>query len=387
MKEVRKPMNSAQHFFPPEDIDFIASQVPDLLRKRLTMGDWVKNFESEVRKATRAEFAVAANTCTSALEMTIRALGIGAGDEVIVPTQTFIATAFAVHHAGARPIFADIRRLTHCLDPQDVERRITNRTRAVILVHMAGLITPDLPELQSLCRRHNLHLIEDCAHAHGASKDHRFAGTLGVAGCFSYYATKIVTAGEGGAITTNDPKLFDLLRSYQWRGQDLSVKDQEVFIYPGRNVRMTEFAALCGVVQYRRLAEFLKRRTSVARIYHDYLREKAPEIELLPVPPDTTHSYWKYMINLPAGVSRSTIQKIMEQKYGIPITWSYYPPVHLMPVFEQMYGTKPGDLPVAEELLRVNINLPMHATLSDSDAEYVAESLVRSCQECFVQSR
>src|SRR2546426_1261553 len=131
-----KRINTALHYLTQDDIDFITSQVPEILRTRLTMGEWVTRFEEEGARAAGSCFAVAANTCTSALEMTLRALGIGEGDEVIVPTQTFIATAFAVYHAGARPVFADIRAESHCLDPEDVERRITPRTKAVILVHL-----------------------------------------------------------------------------------------------------------------------------------------------------------------------------------------------------------------------------------------------------------
>lgn len=386
MKKPKKIIQTARHYFPPEDVEFITAQVPNLLCSRLTMGDWVRRFEEESVKATGARFAVAANTCTSALEMTLRALGIGEGDEVIVPTQTFIATAFAVYHTGARPVFADIRAQTHCLDPEDVARRITPKTRAVILVHLAGLISPDFAALEAVCRDHNLHLIEDAAHAHGAAKAGRKAGTLGIAGCFSFYATKIVAAGEGGVVTTNDERLYDLLRSYQWRGQDLTVKDEEIFIYPGRNVRMSEFAALCGVVQYRRLEEFLDRRQRIAEIYERRIREAVPEVGLLPAPSDTRHSYWKHVINLPDGISRKTLQQSMMEEYEVPISWSYYPPVHLMPVFVKEYGTLAQPLPVAERILKQNINLPMHAALDAEDAEYIAEAFVHCYRRLVVKA-
>ncbi len=376
MIETRRKINSAQHYFAPEDIDYITAQVPEILRTRLTQGQRVKAFEAAARAAIGSRYAVAANTCTSALEMTMRALGIGPGDEVIVPPQTFIATAFAVVHSGATPIFADIRKETHCLDPEDVARRITPNTKAVILVHMAGLITPDLPALQDLCRRHSLALIEDAAHAHGASKGGKMAGTLGTAGCFSYYATKVIAAGEGGIISTDDDALHETLRSYQWRGQDLSVKDEEVFIYAGRNVRMTEFSALCGIVQYQRLEEFVARRNRVAEIYTARLREALPEVVPVAVPEDTRHSYWKYIVNLPERVSRRELQRHMKARYDLPINWSYYPPVHLMPVFRTLYGFTEGHLPVAEQVLQHNVNLPMHAALSDDDAEYVMDTFI-----------
>lgn len=376
MTRTVRRINSARQYFPAEDVEFIAAQVPEILRTRLTMGEWVERFEEEGRRATGARFAVAANTCTSGLEMIVRSLNIGEGDEVIVPTQTFIATAYAVYHAGAKPVFADIREETHCLDPADVERRITPRTKAVIVVHLAGLIPPDIEELRSVCDRRGLHLIEDCAHAHGASKGGRMAGTFGVAGCFSFYATKIVSAGEGGLITTGDEALQETLRSYQWRGQDLSVTDEEVFIHPGRNVRMTEFAALCGVVQYRRLEEFVERRNRVAALYDRRIREETPEVGLTNVPADTRHSYWKHVVNLPEGVSRRELQRMLKDEFEVPISWSYYPPVHLMPVFTQLYGTGPGLLPTAERVMRRNVNLPMHAALDDEEAEYIAGAFV-----------
>jgi perosamine synthetase len=371
-----RPIQPARQHFSDEDIAFIANETGRLLRERITVGPWVEEFERLGAASAGTKHGLAVNNCTTALEIILRAAGIGPGDEVVVPPQTFIATAFAVIHAGARPVFCEINPRTHCVDAQDLAAKVTAKTRGVILVHMGGLITPDLPAIERVCRERGLALIEDCAHAHGASKSGRPAGSIGIAGAFSYYATKVLTTGEGGLITTNDDELAKELRCYQARGQDLSVHDEEVFIRAGRSCRMTAFSGLCGVTQYKRLEEFVGRRNRTAAIYDRALEADAPGVERLPVPADTRHSYWKYSFNLPAEVSREDLQRLLAKDYRVPLTWSYWPPVHLMPVMRRLFGCKPGDLPASEAVMRRNASLPMHAALDDRDACYVAESFV-----------
>jgi dTDP-4-amino-4,6-dideoxygalactose transaminase len=293
---------------------------------------------------------------------------------VIVPAQTYIATAIAVRNVGAVPVFGDVESDTHCLAPGSVEALRSPRTRAVLLVHYGGLISPRLEEILGLCKRHGLKLVEDAAHAHGAARQGRPAGSLGEAASFSYYATKVLTTGEGGMVTTNDQKVVRLARMYQARGMDLTRPDEELFVLPVHNVRMTELAALCGVVQHRRLEEFLTRRREIADVYARFFESKHPEIEFQRCPPDTRHAYWKFTVNLPKGIDRAALQTRLKQEWNVSANWSYFPPLHLQPVFRELYGTREGQCPVAEDVCARCFNLPMHVRLTTEDAETVCEA-------------
>lgn len=371
----RPPIYSAKPAFSDEDIQFILDEVPAILRGQLSMGRWVRRLEELAAQMAATRFAVATHSCTSALEIGLKSMGIGPGDEVIVPVQTFAATPNAVRNVGARPMFADICSDTHCLSPDSLEHNITPQTRAVILVHYGGLITPHIDSLLDLCEKNGLELLEDAAHAHGAAKGGRAAGSIGHVGAFSYYSTKVLTAGgEGGMLTTNDEAVFDLARTHQARGQDLSITDEEIFILPGHNVRMTEFAALCGVTQHGHLQEFLDKRCQIADIYTQFFDSYFPDIELQPRASDTRHAYWKFTINLPAGISRTQIQARLKDRFNIAVNWSYFPPVHLQPVFQQLYGGREGQCPVAEDVCARCLSLPMYSTLTPSDAEYVCDA-------------
>jgi len=382
---MKKPhdITTARPWFSDTDIDFITSKIPDILRGQLTMGKWVHALEEKMANMAGTRYALATNSCTSALEIALKSLGIGSGDEVLVPAQTFTATAAAVENVGATPVFCDICSHTLCLDPKDALERITQHTRAIILVHFAGLITPDLPEIEKLCRDNKLHLIEDAAHAHGAVKGKRPAGSIGSFGAFSYYATKVLTTGgEGGGLTTNDESLYKIAKSYQYRGQDLDVQEEEVFIHIGRNVRMMDFAALCGVKQHERLDEFIRCRNKIADRYNAFINSEMPECEIQICPTDTRHAFWKHVFILPQGKSRQQLKQLMYEKYGLPLNWSYYPPVHLQPVFQKMYGTYQGMLPVAERICAQCVNLPMNVLLTDEDVEYICESLLHCYKLC-----
>jgi len=384
---VPRGISSARPWFSDEDLAFILENVPGILRGQMTMAKWVQEFERQIAAMAGTRYALVAHTCTAAMEIALKSLEIGPGDEVLVPVQTFMATAIAVRNAGARPVFCDISPKTHCLDPADMEKRITPKTRAVMLVHYGGLITPDLPAIEALCKRHSLHLIEDAAHAHGASKAGRNAGSIGAFGCFSYYATKVLTtAGEGGALTTNDEKLYKIAQCYQYRGQDLDIEEEQIFVRPGHNVRMTEFQALCGVAQHKHLKEFVQRRNAIARRYDAVLKAEAPDVERIEPPADTVHAYWKHTINLPPDVSRDRFQKEAAEKYKVPFAWSYWPPIHLQPVFRRLYGSVDGQLPQAEDVTGRLVNFPMHVRLSDEDVDYVLESFL-ACYKALRGSR
>ncbi len=361
----------ARPCFPDEDVQTILDLIGQSLRSgTLTMGPVVKNFEAQFAAMVGVKHAIAANSGTAALEIALRCIGVQ-GREVIVPTETFVASANAVILAGGKPIFAEINPDTLCLDFNDIERRITSKTAAVMIVHMAGLIPPNINDLIKLCEHHGLALLEDAAHAHGASFGKRRAGSFGRAGCFSFYPTKVITAGEGGMITTNDDGLASLARSLRNHGANPRGDD---YVRVSANWRMPEANAAIGLVQLRRLEGFLNRRNEIAALYNLGFAS-IPGIKPLPPYPSVRQSYWNYIAMLDDGIDRLELASVLKKEFGIEIAWPYDPPCHLQPVFRDALGSKPGDLPKSEYILSRHIALPIHAGLSDDDVTYVIDSL------------
>ena len=202
-------ITNAKPFFPNEDIDSILNDIKDSLRTGvLTFGPNVEKLEREFADYVGVKHAIAVNSGTSALEIALRYFELNGG-EVIVPTNSFVASANAVIFAGGKPVLADIKKETLCIDPNEIRKKISANTKGVMVVHLAGLIPPEMKEIQEICKENNLFLIEDAAHAPGASIDNKKAGNLGDVGCFSFFPTKPMTTGEGGIITTNDVKLAE----------------------------------------------------------------------------------------------------------------------------------------------------------------------------------
>ena len=222
--------NTAFPYFPEEDIENILREFRKLLAGEglLSMGKYVQEFEKNFANYIGVKYAIATTSCTSALETILTAIGVGHGDEVIVPSQTFIATASAVIRRGARPVFAEINNY-FLLDFEDMKSKITGNTKAVIWVHFAGLLDENLLEIKSWLKERGIILIEDAAHAHGASLENKKAGSIGDAAAFSFYPTKNMTTGEGGMITTDDKLIAQKCRSIGSRGLDLQA-GYEIFI-------------------------------------------------------------------------------------------------------------------------------------------------------------
>jgi dTDP-4-amino-4,6-dideoxygalactose transaminase len=335
------------------------------------MGPNVPAVENEFAARVGVRHAIAMNSCTSVLEAALLAKG-AAGREVIVPAETFIATGMAVHLTGGTPVFAEVSASTLCLDLDDVKRKVTPQTGGVILVHMTGRVTPDILEFRQFCDSNQLFLIEDAAHSPGARLGGREAGSFGHAGCFSFFPTKVITAGEGGMLTTDDDGVAAFARSFQNRGMDME-SPIERYVRPGRNVRMTEIAALLGRVQLSHLDEFLARRRQVAAIYGREL-SNLQGVEILMPATIESSSFWKVPILLDRTLDRRAItQRLVDA--GVTVDWAYQPALHLQPVFRELYGTAEGLLPQTEDLLSRHICLPCHQRMSDEDAIRVATEL------------
>lgn len=367
----------ADPHFTAEDRERIHRELDLILDGALSMGPNVQAFEREFAARMGVRHAIALNSCTSALEAALRSRSV-AGREVIIPAETFIATGMAVHAAGGRPVFAEIRDATLCLDLDDVKRRVTRQTAGVILVHMAGLVTPDVLEFRRFCDDNGLFLIEDAAHSPGARWQGKEAGSFGHAGCFSFFPTKVITAGEGGMLTTDDDGMADFARSFQHRGRDMR-SQTERYAMPGGNVRMTEAAALIGRVQLSHLDEFLERRRRLAAIYGRELSE-APGMCLLVPEALEASAFWKVPLLLDSSLDRAWITERMSRS-GIAVDWAYQPPLHLQPVFRELYGTAEGMLPRTEGLLARHLCLPCHPRMKDEDAVRVATALKAAVSE------
>lgn len=366
-----RQIKMADPYFSEEDRKWIHRGIDEILDSSLSMGKNVQSFEGEFAARVGVRYAVAMNSCTATLEAALLSRNV-AGREVIIPAETFVATGVAVHLAGAIPVFAEISSSTLCLDINDVAHKVTSKTAGVILVHMAGMITPDILEFRRLCDENGLFLIEDAAHSPGARHGGREAGSFGHAGCFSFFPTKVITAGEGGMLATNDDALAEFARSFQHRGRDMQSQNER-YVIPGRNVRMTETSALLGRVQLSHLDEFLVRRRQVATIYKRELSRQSGIHMIFPLTLESS-SFWKVPLLLDPSLDRILITKRMAEA-GIAVDWTYQPALHLQPVFRNLYGTAEGLLPRTEDLLSRHLCLPCHPRMTDEDAVYVAEVL------------
>lgn len=366
-------------YFPDEDIERIKKDVERILRSgMLTMYEYTRKFEERFAERWGVKHAIAVNSGTSALEIALRAFRLKPGDEVLVPTNTFSATAAAVFFAGGKPVFTDIDGSTLCMNAENVERYITDRTRGVIVVHIGGLVCPDIKAIREICEDRGLFLIEDAAHAHGSTLDGEYAGTFGDVGCFSFYPTKIMTTGEGGMIITNDDEIAETARVLRDQGKESF--HSGVIIKLGYNWRLPEIGAAIGLVQLERLDEIIEKRNKLARVYDEKL-ERIDGIEPLKVPENVVSCYYKYVCFLDSKFDRDTIKVRLREK-GVKCSGEvYWPPLHLQPIYQELLGYREGDFPIAEDACRRHICLPMFTSMSLDDANYVVEQIEETLSE------
>jgi dTDP-4-amino-4,6-dideoxygalactose transaminase len=312
---------------------------------------------------------VATSSGTSALEIILRTLNLR-GAEVIVPTNTFFATAAAVVAAGGVPRFADVDLATLALSADTVADAITPSTAAVVLVHIGGLITPDVDTIHKLCDQHGLTLVEDAAHAHGSRYNGRSAGAFGMAGAFSFYPTKVITSGEGGMIVTADERIRDEAIIYRDQGKAGFLGGEHVRM--GSAWRMSELHAAVGLVQLKRLDEFIAARQRAAAVYDEILG-RLEGIVPLPIPAGCVTNYYKYVAVLAPGIDRSEVKSRLRQDHDVWLSGEVYNlPLHQQPVFS-IGG--PTVLPVAEDICARHVCLPIHGDMTEAEAIYVGDSL------------
>ena len=368
----------ARPCIPEEDVAALLEDFAQILRSgRLTMGPYVERFEQEFAACVGTKHAVGMNSGTAPLEVALRHWGV-AGREVVVPTNTFIASSNAALLAGGRPVLCDIEPQTLSSGLPQIEARITAKTAAVVVVHTAGLIAPDIEAIRSHCRRRGLLLLEDAAHAHGARADGQPAGSLGDAAGFSFFSTKPLTTGEGGMLSTNDRGLADFARSFRTHGVSAQGRSLERL---GHNYRLPELSAALGLRQLARLAEHTAARNRLAARYRRVFVRLGCGDVLLPEFAGRVHAYYKFPVRLPAGKSREWVVAQLRARWGIAAGSVYWPPCHLTPFYQRELGYGPGDFPVAEAVLAQVVTLPMFPGLRDEAVEVVCCGLAELLAE------
>lgn len=330
-------------------------------------GKFIPEFEEIFAQYCGVKYGVATSNGTVALHLALTALGIGEGDEVIIPTLTFAATANAVIYSGAKPVFVDSHPNYWCLDTEKIEEVMTPKTRAIMPVHLYGHPC-DMDAIADIAKRHDLYVIEDAAEAHGAEYKGRKIGSFGDIACFSFYGNKIITTGEGGMCLTNSESLAMKMRVLRDHGMNPNRRYWHDTI--GFNYRMTNMQAAVGVAQLARLDKFVEKKREIAQCYSKGLKELGEEglIKLHPEMPWAKCVYWMYSILIQDdfGINRDGLMTKLEEN-GIETRPLFYP-VHTMPP----YRTK-GRFPTAEELSRMGISLPSSVNLAAKQVEYITD--------------
>ncbi len=370
-------------FGAPVFSDAVINEVVDSLKSGwIGTGPKVARFEQLVREYTGAAHAVAVNSCTAALHLSMLALDIGPGDEVITTPMTFCATANSIVHTGAKPVFVDCDRDTMLIDPAQIEAAITPRTRAIVPVHFAGRMC-DMSAISSIAKRHGLKVIEDAAHAIEGRYDQRKVGTLSDMTCFSFYVTKNVTTGEGGMVATSDPALADRIRVQALHGMsrdawkrfsDAGYKHYEV-VSPGFKYNMMDLQAAIGIQGMDHVEVWLDRRSEIWQRYAKELKDLPIG---LPAADDCRSRHSRHLFTLmidkkETGISRDEfISRMHSRNIG---TGVHYIGVHMHPWYRDNAGTKPEDFPNATWISERTVSIPLSPHLDDDDVTDVISAV------------
>lgn len=330
-------------------------------------GKYIGAFEESFAKFCGVKHAIAANNGTTALHLALVALDLKPGDEVIIPTVTYIATANAVRYCGATPVLVDVCADTMNINPEDIERKITPNTRGIIPVHLYGH-PADMTAVNKIAEKHGLWVVEDAAEAHGAEVEGKKVGSLGTCATFSFFGNKIVTTGEGGMVTTNDDELAAKLRLY--RGQGMDPQRRYWFPVVGYNYRMTNIQAAIGLAQMEGIDKALSDRDALAGWYNEALRDLEEDIVLPTEAAWAKQVFWMYNIFLRDGneQKRDEVMRKLDEM-GIETRPVFYP-MHILPPYKEDVS-----YPVADLWAQRGINLPTHQDLTQSDIERIAQSL------------
>ncbi len=328
-------------------------------------GKFVQKFESTFAQFIGVSHSASVCNGTVALHLALEALGIGEGDEVIVPTLTYIASVNAITYTGAKAVFVDSLEDTWQIDPKDVEQKITKDTKAIMCVHVYGHAC-DMDQLTAICKEKDLFLIEDCAEAIGTLYKGQHVGSFGDVATFSFYGNKTITTGEGGMVVTNHRTLHD--RMVHLKGQGLAKYREYWHDAVGYNYRMTNICAAIGCAQMEQIDHILKKKKEIASWYQDAFKNTAIAFHQEAL--ETNHSYWMCTVLLPEYVDREKLKAALIDK-GIETRPMFYP-IHTMPIYSQKYEKHL----VAETLSRRGMNLPSYPELKKADIDYITTAVL-----------
>jgi len=348
----------------------------------LTQGPKVAEFEKQFAKHHQVEHALAVTSCTTGLHLILAAMGIGPKDEVIVPAFTWVATANVVMHCGATPIFVDICRDTFNIDPNQIAEKITDRTKAIIVVHLFGLCA-DMNAIKAVIPDH-VKVVEDAACAAGANYCGKWAGNLGDAASFSFHPRKSITTGEGGMVTTQDTNLAERMNQMRNHGASISEEQRhhgtQPYILPdfnllGFNYRMTDLQAAIGIVQLTKLEELIKERGKWAHYYNENLAD----IEWLQLPSEPAagnHGWQSFVTYCDPKKAPAPRNKLMEklQKKGIATRPGSHA-VHMLNLYKEKFGLRPNDCSISKDCNDHSMAIPLHNRMPKEDYDYIIEAL------------
>lgn len=362
--------------------DEIRSVVETLRSGWLTTGSKVKVFEEDFSRYVGCKHAVAVNSCTAALHLALDAIGIREGDEVIVPTMTFAATAEVVVYFKAKPVLVDCQPDTLNLDPAGLKAAVTAKTKAIIVVHYAGQPC-DMDAVLETAKAHNLHVIEDAAHALPATYNGKTVGTIGDITCFSFYATKTITTGEGGMVTTENAAWAERMRMMSlhgishdaWKRYTKEGSWYYEILYPGFKYNLTDIAAAIGIEQLKKADEFRQSRARIAAAYNEAFAG-LPEIQTPVCRPFAQHAWHLYPIQLDLDRLNLTrnqfIEALREKNIGTSV---HFIPLHLHPYYRIKFGYKPQDFPAASSVFERLISLPIYPKMTAAQVDQVIEAV------------
>lgn len=338
---------------------------------KLVQGKKVAELEKEFNRLCNTKYAIATNNGTSALHTALHSIGLNLGDEVITTPFTFIATVNSIIMTGAKPVFVDIDEKTYNLDPKKIEKVITNKTRAILVVNLYGQ-PANYDEINSIAKKYNLVVVEDAAQSINAEYKNIKSGSLADIACFSLYATKNIMCGEGGMITTNNKKYFEKAHLFRQHGQDENKKYE--YFGLGYNYRMMDLQAAIAIEQLKRLKFITNKRQKNAQFYNKNLAN-IPGLVLPYTLSNANHVYHQYTIRLTQGFTSNRKRFIDYLKKKNINTGIYYPkPLHLVPHIAK-FGYKIGDFPVSELVSNQILSLPVHSQLSNKDMNYIINTI------------
>ncbi|MGA2908806.1 MAG: DegT/DnrJ/EryC1/StrS family aminotransferase [Terracidiphilus sp.] len=349
----------------------VAAVTAVLRTPHLSLGPELGAFETELATYHGVGQAVAVSSGTAGLHLALLTMGVGEGDEVIIPSFTFVAVVNAVLQVRATPVLVELDFVTLNLDAAAVEHAISPRTRAILAIHTFG-VPAQMDALQDLARRHQLSFIEDASEAIGARFGERLAGSFGDLAVLGFYPNKQITTGEGGAVLASDPAHAARLRQLRNQGRDASGNWLD-HVEPGYNYRLSELACALGRVQLRRIDEILALRRQAAERYNALLAH-VPGLERPPLSlPNRELSWFVYVVRLPEGVNRDRVQAALARR-GIA-TGRYFAPIHLQPIWRASHGQEPGHFPLTESIARRTLALPFFNRVTADQQQEVADAL------------